>query len=249
MATSMNVIIPDWQVPANVRAISTCRTGGVSAVPFKSFNLAHHVGDSSQSVRDNRIILSREWLLPSEPIWLNQTHSTRSVELTDKSIDTNADAGWTGEFDTVCVVMTADCLPLLIYAPESNKVAAIHAGWRGLADGIIEETLAEMQVDYQKLHVWLGPAIGPEAFEVGAEVRDVFMAAHAEASRCFQETNKKDKYLGDLYELARIRLRQLGITQISGGNYCTYSQPEKFFSYRRDGMTGRMATLIWITEP
>ena len=174
MASEINIILPDWEVPSNIRAISTCRTGGVSGGPFKSFNLAHHVGDSSQSVRDNRIILRREWLLPADPVWLNQTHSTRCIELSDKSVDTNADASWTSEFDTVCAVMTADCLPLLIYCPESNKVAAIHAGWRGLAGGIVEATLAEMQVDYAQLRVWLGPAIGPQAFEVGGEVRQVF---------------------------------------------------------------------------
>ena len=248
MSADLPIIIPDWPVPEFVKSLSTCRTGGVSKAPFNSFNLAHHVGDNRESVNHNRMILRRDWLLPDEPHWLNQTHSTNVLELTDKTTDVDADAAWTEQKDTICVVMTADCLPLLVFDASQERVAAIHAGWRGLADGIIENTLDAMEVVPEHTSVWLGPAIGPDAFEVGTDVRDTFTGIAPEASTCFLPSENEDKFLANIYQLAGLRLQQYGITSIQGGSYCTVSSADRFFSYRRDGQTGRMATMIWLSE-
>lgn len=248
MSAELPIIIPDWPVPDFVKSISTRRTGGVSKAPFNSFNVAHHVGDNRESVIHNRAILRRDWLLPDEPHWLNQTHSTSVLELTDKTKDKNADASWTEQRDTICVVMTADCLPLLVYDAAQKRVAAIHAGWRGLANGIIEITLDAMEAVPEQTSIWLGPAIGPSAFEVGSEVRDVFIELNSESTQSFTPIDEQDKYLADIYQLARLRLNNYGIDSVYGGNCCTVSDHDRFFSYRRDGQTGRMATLIWLSE-
>lgn len=244
--TQLNMVIPDWDVPHYVKALSTTRVGGVSKLPFNSFNLAHHVGDDPESVNTNRTILRREWLLPHEPYWLNQTHSTRVIHVTDKAEDRNADASWTEQTKTVCTVMTADCLPLLMYQSNPDSVAATHAGWRGLLEGIIENTITSLPGDVRTIKVWLGPAIGPRAFEVGTEVKQAFTDYDQSSERCFKPSINTDKYLADLYQLAILRLKAAGVTDISGGNYCTFAEQDSFYSYRRDGETGRMASLIWL---
>jgi len=244
----LNIILPNWDVPVHVRALSTTRIGGVSSAPFKSFNLAHHVGDHSESVQRNRKLLEREWLLPDAPHWLNQTHSTDVIELSDKVESVDADAAWTEQKSTVCAVLTADCLPLLFYHPEEQKVAAVHAGWRGLLDGVIENTLDAMTDFPEQMKVWLGPAIGPDVFEVGPEVREQFMDVNSASESCFTAIIGTDKYLADIYALARMRLQKIGIQSIKGGDYCTYSDSQRFYSYRRDGTTGRQATIIWMDE-
>ncbi len=246
MSDKMNILLPNWDVPEHVKALSTTRMGGVSKSPFDTFNLAHHVGDDEESVQSNRKILKRDWLLPSDPYWLNQTHSTRVIHVTDKNTDKNGDASWTELNHLVCSVMTADCLPLLMYQSNPESVAATHAGWRGLLDGIIENTIAALPGPPDTIKVWLGPAIGPRAFEVGPEVRDAFITKHASANHCFTESHNTGKFMADIYQLAILRLNHLGITDISGGNYCTYAESDLFYSYRRENQTGRMASLIWL---
>lgn len=246
MTKQLPIKLADWQVPDYVKAFTTFRVGGVSAGPYRSLNLAHHVGDEMASVTRNREILKREWFLPSEPYWLHQTHSIDVIELTDKTTERNADASWTKQKDRVCAVMTADCLPLLIYHPD-DRVAAIHAGWRGLLDGVIEATIESMTDSPEKCSVWLGPAIGPDAFEVGAEVRDAFVATDSAAAQCFRPVGE-DKFLGNLYQLARLRLTSYDIFQVSGGTDCTYTDTANYYSYRRDNVTGRMASVIWMSE-
>ncbi len=248
MTESLNIILPDWDAPTRIRALTTTRKGGVSKSPYDSFNLAHHVGDESESVRVNRDILSRDWLLPRPPHWLNQTHSIEVIEISDKLMTHDADASWTGHRGMVCTVMTADCLPILLYQENPDKVAAIHAGWRGLQAGIIEQTIEVMNANTSALTAWLGPAIGPTAFEVGAEVREAFLAEDTGCSECFMPSKNSNKYMANLYHLAKRRLHCSGVTAISGGDYCTFMDDELFYSYRRDGQTGRMATLIWIDE-
>lgn len=236
-------IVPDWPAPANVRALQTTRHGGISAAPWDDFNLGDHVGDEVQAVQANRARLRA--VLPAEPVWLRQVHGTLAVDAAKTPNPVEADAAWTERPAVVCAVMTADCLPLLVCDRHGRRVAAIHAGWRGLAGGVVEATVAAMGVASTELLVWLGPAIGPGAFEVGGEVRAAFVADDAAAADAFAPT-AGDKWLADLYALARCRLRRLGVTQVFGGERCTFSEPDTFFSYRRDGITGRMASLIWL---
>lgn len=237
-------IYPDWPAPANVKALCTSRVGGVSQGAFASLNLATHVGDDVAAVTQNRLLLKQQAALPDEPVWLNQVHGTDVLELENwQGGVTDADASCTQSAGKVCVVMTADCLPVLFCDQQGQQVAAAHAGWRGLCNGVLEQTLQHFQKPGEVM-VWLGPAIGPAAFEVGAEVRQAFVQQDAAANRAFVPTGQ-GKYLADIYLLARQRLAAAGVTQIYGGNYCTVSTPEQFFSYRRDGQTGRMASLIW----
>jgi polyphenol oxidase len=233
---------PDWPVPPNVRAATTLRTGGVSRGGYASLNLAGHVGDNPDLVSQNRQIIKTMLNLPSEPVWLNQTHSNRAVKATVTSTPLQADASYTDRPGVVCAVMTADCLPLLACSVDGVEIAAIHAGWRGLLDGVIDNTIAALK--NKDLLVWLGPAIGPERFEVGAEVRTAFLAKSAEYAPAFNQQSH-DKYLADIYQLARINLAALGVDKVYGGNFCTVTDHERFYSYRRDKGTGRMATLIW----
>ena len=239
-------IIPDWPAPANVRALSTTRNGGVGSAPFASLNLGDHVGDDPQIVARNRCLLREH--LPAEPLWLKQVHAT-TVAAADRACGTpEADAGVAREPHKVCAVLTADCLPLLLCDRAGTVVGAAHAGWRGLAAGVIESTIAAMGVDPATLLAWLGPAIGPNAFEVGDEVRAVFLEHDAAAIGAFA-AQSSGKWLADIYRLARIRLASSGVAQVYGGDFCTFHERERFFSYRRDRITGRMASLIWLNQP
>lgn len=242
----MTALYPNWQVPNNIKALMTTRTGGMSIAPFDSFNLGNHVGDDPSAVKKNRDLLVEQFDLPHFPVFLNQIHSTRVLELPYSGNDFNADASYSNQPNQVCLVMTADCLPVLFASKNGNEVAAAHAGWRGLCDGILEETVAKFQCPHNDIIAWFGAAIGPTAFQVGQEVVEQFMAWDNQAELAFTiDPNSEGKYLGNLYQLATQRLNKLGITQISGGDRCTYTEKDHFFSYRRDGKTGRMASLIW----
>lgn len=244
-----NVILPDWPAPAQVRAVSSLRHGGCSEGIFQSFNLGDHVNDNPEHVLKNRQLFKQLADMPQEPLWLQQVHgivvARPDLACSYSAAPVKADAAYSCALQRVCVVMTADCLPLLLCDRAGKEVAAIHAGWRGLAAGVIEQTLRYFQAKPEDIMVWLGPAIGPQAFEVGSEVRAAFINAHPAADVAFK-LQSSGKYLADLYLLARIRLVSQGITAIYGGNYCTYQQAEHFFSYRRDGQTGRMASAIWL---
>lgn len=238
-------IRPHWPAPANVRALVTTRTGGYSTGPYASFNLAAHTEDNPVAVHRNRELLQQHFILPVEPVWLQQVHSNRIIEAQSAATGAEADASWSRTSGNVCVVMTADCLPLLICNQDGSEVAAAHAGWRGLHAGIITNTVSVLESDPAELMVWLGPAIGPQAFEVGEEVRQAFSDNNSENASAFYQTDKRH-WLCDIYQLARIELTGLGITSVFGGNECTYSDKLRFYSYRRDGVTGRMASLIWL---
>ncbi len=239
-------ILPDWPAPPGVKAVSTTRLGGVSHPPFASFNLATHVGDDPDAVAVNRARLVECRALPSEPGWLEQVHATRVVELTERSdgAPPRADAAFTRAPGVVCAVMTADCLPVLFCDARGTRVAAAHAGWRGLAAGVLESTVAALGGPGSLL-AWLGPAIGPSAFEVGEEVREVFVDADGAAAAAFTAAGSPCKYFADIYRLARLRLQRAGVNRIFGGGACTYHDANRFFSFRRDGATGRMASLVW----
>ena len=236
-------ITPDWPAPKNVHAATTLRTGGVSTGAFNSLNPAGHVGDDEEAVKQNRAIIKTMLTLPSEPVWLNQTHSNCVAHASTADALTHADASYTNQSSTVCAVMTADCLPLLVCAQDGTQVAAIHAGWRGLQTGIISRTLAAMQT--KEVLVWLGPAIGPDCFEVGNDVYEAFSEKSNTYKSAFKMQNN-GKWLADIYQIARIELAALDVTRIYGGDYCTFTDKPRFFSYRRDQKTGRMTTLIWM---
>jgi len=235
-------LTPDWPAPETVHAASTFRSGGFSLAPYSSLNLALHVGDLVDSVRRNRQIIGDMLNLPGEPKWLEQIHSDRVVDAASMGEAEAADASFTDQAGVVCAVMTADCLPILVCSCDGQKIAAIHAGWRGLLSGIISNAILAMQTD--DVLVWLGPAIGPECFEVGTEVRDAFVVKSHLFLPAFTPI-KQGKCFADIYQLARIELAGLGITHLYGGDFCTVTEQERFFSYRRDQVTGRMATLIW----
>ncbi len=240
-------IVPDWPVPEHVRAVITTRNGGVSRAPFDGFNLADHVGDDPVAVSRNRTLLKEVLGFPQEPGWLQQVHGCRVVDLDGQGGGCPADASVASDPGRVCAVLTADCLPVLLCNRSGTRVAAIHAGWRGLLAGVIESALERFEDNGADILAWLGPAIGPAAFEVGPEVRDAFLADHPEDEEAFA-ANRPGHWLADIYLLARARLRAKGVGFVGGGEYCTVSEPERFFSYRRDGVTGRMAALIWISE-
>jgi conserved hypothetical protein, YfiH family len=243
----MNAIYPNWQAPKNIKALTTVRSGGVSLPPFDSFNLGDHVCDDPKAVQQNRSLLVDKFDLPHQPLFLTQTHSTKVIELPFTGSNVEADAVYTQQANQVCLVMTADCLPVLFFNKEGTEVAAAHAGWRGLCDGILEETVAKFKCPTSDIIAWLGPAIGPTAFQVGEEIIEQFCAFDSNAKLAFiPDLTTRGKFLGNLYQLATQRLNKLGITEISGGGHCTYTEQDKFFSYRRDKKTGRMASLIWI---
>jgi hypothetical protein len=239
-------IVPDWPLPIGVRSLVTTRNGGVSRVPFASLNLGRHVGDDPDVVAVNRERVGA--LVSGSPVWLNQVHGIRVVDAAEFSLQDSppeADAAFSRRAGVVCTVMTADCLPVLFCDDAGTVVAAAHAGWRGLLAGILEETVGAMDVPAKSLLAYLGPAIGPRAFEVGDEVRLAFMAADAGSETAFQPS-RPGKWLADIYRLARRRLAGLGIERVFGGSFCTVSETDRFFSYRRDGQTGRMASMIWL---
>ncbi len=245
--TSPYWIVPDWPVPEGVGCLITTRQGGVSQGCYSSFNLGDHVGDSPEAVAANRSRLMRN--IGAQPVWLNQVHGTRvldAAEQQNEKMPAQADATYARDRGTASVVMTADCLPVLFCDDAGSVVAAAHAGWRGLCAGVLEETVRAMGVPGNRLLAYLGPAIGPQAFEVGDEVRSAFVVCSQEADKAFVPL-ASGKWLADIYQLARQRLSSQGVERIFGGDCCTFSEPERFFSYRRDGQTGRMASLIWRT--
>jgi polyphenol oxidase len=239
----MNWISPDWSVPQQVHAAVTLRTGGVSKGCYASLNLADHVGDDPCLVAGNRRILKHLLQLPAEPIWLHQVHGVRVIKADQAQTIQTADAAYTEQPGVVCVVLTADCLPVLFCGDHGRVIAAAHAGWRGLRAGVLLRTLDAMQCSH--MQVWLGPAIGPEQFEVGEDVYRAFADFDQSTAPAFQP-QAHGKWLADIYALAQHQLIQQGVDQIAGGGLCTVSDPARFYSYRRDGvLTGRMASLIW----
>jgi len=236
-------ILPDWPAPPNVRTLVTTRHGGVSRGPYASFNLGDHVGDDPAAVAENRRILRTH--LPAEPIWMKQVHGVRCIDATQTAPHPAADAAFARSPGVVCAVLTADCLPVLLCDMDGTVVAAAHAGWRGLAAGVIEATVAAMGIPSGHLMAWLGPAIGPRHFEVGGEVRDSFMTHDPQAAEAFI-ARPNGKWLCDIYLLATQRLAALGICRPASADFCTVRDEARFFSYRRDGATGRMASLVWL---
>lgn len=237
----VGLILPEWPLPANVHAVMTTRAGGMSRGPYGSFNLGLHVGDDPGVVNANRRRLCARLGLVNEPAWLRQVHGRRAVRADEVSGDREADASWTDQPGVACVVMVADCLPVLLASKDGERVAAVHAGWRGLAAGVLEETVRAMGGG--ELTAWLGAAIGPGRFEVGPEVREAFIARADEYVQAFRP-GEGDRWFCDIYTLARQQLAALGVGEVHGGGLCTMSD-ERFFSFRRDGVTGRMAALIW----
>ena len=234
--------------PPNVKLTSTQRfiDGGKSSGNFENFNLALHVNDSSDRVLDNRKILKAHYDLPSEPIWINQTHSSKCIDAASISTSEDADASYSSKVGVVCAILTADCLPVFVSKKDGTMVGIAHAGWRGLVSGVIENLVSSFNSDGEDLLVHLGPAISKNSFEVGEEVKSLYLSKNMDFKRSFSIKNNKN-YL-DLYDAARIVLEDLQIKLISGGNRCTYRESSNFFSYRRDGInSGRMAHLIWMT--
>ena len=238
-------IIPDWPAPEHVRAYSTTRQGGVSQGAWSSLNLATHVDDDPINVAENRRRLSEVLAIPNEPYWLEQVHGTEVVRPELKTTH-RADAAFTQQLNTPCVVMTADCLPVLFCDEQGTAVAATHAGWRGLAAGVLEQTLKCFDQP-SKVMVWMGPAIGPEHFEVGDEVREMFVQQHAAAENAFV-ISRSGHWMADIFLLARQRLLSAGVSHIFGGDICTYADADHFYSFRRESVTGRMASLIWLSD-
>jgi len=240
-----NFFIPDWPAPSHIKSMQTLRSGGKSKGKYNSLNLATHVNDEINTVHSNRDLINQ--YLPSSPHWLNQTHSVDVLKLPSQTL--NGDASYTIDKNTVCVVQTADCLPLLVTNIDGTIVAAIHAGWRGLLNGVIENTIEKMNMLPNELLIWLGPAISQKHFEVGFDVKNSFCKKNTEAEKAFHSISDQ-KWLADIYALAKIRLNLCGVKQIYGGSvsddYCTFANEVDYFSYRRDGITGRMASLIWI---
>lgn len=269
-AHQASLLLPGWPAPARVRALTTTRRGfapvtaggiaagpvgtaaGASTGPFADFNLGSHVGDDAGAVAANRARLRR--ILPGEPLWLDQVHGTAVIDApaawqrgdaTRQALPPQADAAVTRAAGTVLAILTADCLPVLLCDRSGSVVAVAHAGWRGLAAGVIESAVRAMAVPVSGIMAWLGPAIGPAAYEVGADVADAFTRSDPGAAAAFAQ-RPRGKFLADLYALARRRLALLGVEQVWGGDACTYGDPARFYSFRRDGRTGRMASLIWI---
>lgn len=240
-----NLIIPQWPLPQGVAACSSTRRGGVSLSPYDSLNLGAHCGDDPEHVAENRRLFYAAGGLPVQPTWLEQVHGTTVLKLEDEPyLSKRADASYSNAPGKVCAVMTADCLPVLFCNKAGTEVAAAHAGWRGLCAGVLEETVACFQDFPANIIAWLGPAIGPAAFEVGPEVRESFINEDKKAASAFRASG--EKYYADIYQLARQRLENIGVTQVYGGERCTWTESDDFFSYRREGVTGRMASFIWL---
>tara|TARA_Y100001960_G_scaffold179296_1_gene188049 strand:+ start:2480 stop:3208 length:729 start_codon:yes stop_codon:yes gene_type:complete len=242
----MKTIIPNWPAPKNVKAFASTRVGGFSTAPYQGLNLGAHVGDDLSIVEKNRDWLAQEAKMPSAPIWLNQTHSTVVAQVSDPTTQVlDADGVFTSSSQVVCSAMTADCLPVLLTNTQGTQVAAVHAGWRGLANGIVENAL---ELFSGEVMAWLGPAIGPQAFEVGEDVLQAFVDFDSQAHQAFTPREAEGKWLADMSKLATQRLNKFGITQVFDSGLCTFQDKEDFYSYRRDGVTGRQATFIWIED-
>ena len=239
-------IYPNWPASENIKALTTTRENGVSQPPYDRFNLATHVGDNLKNVQANRDKLIDELNLPSEPIWLNQTHSNKVIDLNDFTSN-DADGSYVNVTKTpppICTVLTADCLPILICNKQGTEIAALHAGWKGLFNGIIESGISTFKSAPEDLLIWFGPAMSANVYEVGEEVREQFITLNPQLEIAFKP--KQHKYLMDIYLIAKQKLNALGVNNIYGGDLCTFSAEKQFFSYRRDNETGRMASLIWI---
>jgi len=245
MEQKLQFISAGWSCPGNVRALTTTRIGGVSQGPYASLNLGDHVGDVPDNVRRNRTLLCETLKLPSQPLWLEQVHGTRVVDAAVSPVGTSADGAYTNQRGVVCAVLTADCLPIFLCDEDGTNVAVLHAGWRGLAAGVIDAGVASMGSAPQRLIAHVGPAIGPGAYEVGDELRETFEQHDPAAAQAFLPRGS-GHWLADLPELAHMRLRALGVARITVEEMCTFREQDKFFSYRRDGRCGRMASLIWL---
>lgn len=242
----MKIIVPNWPAPKNVKAFASTRVGGVSTGAYQGLNLGAHVGDDLSLVEKNRDWLMQQSVMPSSPIWLNQTHSTIVTQVsapTSRVLD--ADGVFTCSRNIVCSAMTADCLPVILTDTQGTQVAAVHAGWRGLSNGIVENALAMFSGDVM---AWLGPAIGPHAFEVGEDVLQAFVDFDSQAEQAFTPRDIKGKWFADMSKLATQRLNKAGVTQVFDSGLCTYQNQQDFYSYRRDGVTGRQATFIWLED-
>ncbi len=252
MAATINTlefVYPDWPAPVHVKALTTTRNGGFSVGPYASFNLSNLVGDEPGTVKRNRNWLREVLKLPAEPLWLTQVHGSRVIDAFDAGPSAEADGCVTGTGGVVCAVLTADCLPIFLCDRRSTRIAVLHAGWRGLAAGVIEEGLRKIQIPPANLLAWLGPAIGPSAYEVGDDVRKTFVGQDKEMAGSFTPVpNRAGHWLADLYDIARRRLRSQGVHAIYGGLRCTLRERNLFYSHRRDGTCGRMASLIWLDK-
>lgn len=250
----MERVTPNWPIEKKIRAFTTCREKGHSRGAFSNFNLSFGVGDDPNAVSANRALLKDHFKLPSDPLWLIQTHSSKAIDAAtigsnhpSTSIPLQADAIYTQQTNQVCVVMTADCVPIFIANYQASEIAAIHAGWRGMAAGVIENTIQAMNSKPQDLVAWLGPAISAAVYEVSADVKDQFTAADPKADIAFSPSPDK-RWLANLYTLASHRLSTTGVTKICCSHLCTYNKKNSFYSYRRDQVTGRMASLIWMAD-
>lgn len=240
----MEIIVPNWPAAKHIKAFSSTRIGGFSDGEYQGLNLGTHVGDELTKVEQNRAWLMQQTQMPSAPVWLNQTHSTVVAEVnspTEQVLD--ADGLFTQSRGVVCSAMTADCLPVLLTNLQGTQVAAVHAGWRGLVNGIVEQAVAKFDGEVM---AWVGPAIGAQAFEVGKDVVDAFVAVDPKALSAFTPRQQQGKWLADMSQLVTQRLNRVGVTQVYYSELCTYQDPTRFYSYRRDGVTGRQATFIWI---
>jgi hypothetical protein len=246
---TLEFIFPDWPASAQVKALTTTRNGGFSFGPYASFNLSNRVGDEPGNVRRNRALLREVLRLPAEPLWLNQKHGSRVIDAFDAGPGEEADGCITSTAGVVCAVLTADCLPIFLCDRRATRIGLLHAGWRGLAAGVIEEGLRKFQLPSANLLAWLGPAIGPSAYAVGDEVRKAFVDIDKDLSGAFTPVpNRRGRWLADLYDIARQRLHAQGVSAIYGGLRCAFREQDLFYSHRRDGVSGRMASLIWLDK-
>lgn len=243
---SVSVLSAAWPAPPAVRACTSLRAGGYSSGPYRGLNLAAHVGDDAAAVESNRRALAATLTLPAQPLWLDQVHGTRVVDAAAAAPGVTADAAVAHRSGVVCAVLTADCLPILLCDTAGTRVAAAHAGWRGLAGGVVAAAVAAMETPPAGLMAWLGPAIGQRCYEVGDELRQAFPASAGAGAGTAWRAAGPGKWYADLYALARLILHTHGVTRVYGGGHCTFTEADRFYSYRRDGATGRMATLIWL---
>ena len=245
----MSLIIPNWNAPNNVKAFASTRVGGFSTGAYQGLNLGTHVGDDASLVENNRTWLKQQANMPAAPVWLNQTHSTDIITVLEPMASVlDADGAFTTAKGVVCSAMTADCLPVILTDTNGTQVAAVHAGWRGLAGGILENAVAKFSnLDSEnKIIAWLGPAIGKQAFEVGDDVLEAFVSFDPQAKLAFKAKTEPGKWLANMSQLATQRLAKVGVSEVTDSNLCTFADPDSFYSYRRDGITGRQATFIWL---